>query len=66
MTLKKIVKDAIDKVASFFKSIYRKFHELMLNCFIAEKDEYYSYEEPPTEKMKDKTFWIQIVDKEDR
>ena len=67
MIIKNFFKDVIHKMASLFKSlrINKKIHELMLNCFVAEKDEYYSYDEPSPEKMENKTFWIQIVDKED-
>lgn len=43
--------------------ILEKIHECLLNIFIAKSDEYYSYDEPPLEKMENKLFWIQIVRK---
>lgn len=50
--------------ASLFNSIQnkiRKLEEFLLNEFAAEKDEYYSYEEPDAKQMDGKSFWIQIL-----
>ena len=33
-----------------------------LNTFVAQKDEYYDYNQPSEKKMENKLFWIQIVD----
>lgn len=49
--------------ASLFNSIQnkiRKLEEYLLNEFVAEKDEYYSYDEPDIAQMTGKSFWIQI------
>ncbi len=49
--------------ASLFNSIQNKIRALevyLLNEFIADTDEFYSFIEPTEEQMKDKTFWIQI------
>ena len=64
MKINNILNDAINKVASFFIRFYERLNEIRLNIFIAKPDEYYSYDEPPIKKMKNKTFWIQIVRKE--
>lgn len=48
--------------ASIFNSIQTKIRtiqEYLLNKFIAEDDEYFSYEEPSEEEMGNKTWWIQ-------
>lgn len=48
--------------ASLFNSIQNKIRtvqEYLLNKFIAEDDEYYSYTEPTEEQMEGKTWWIQ-------
>lgn len=64
MDINLILKGATNKVASFFVKIYERTHECLLNTFVAKADEYYSYDEPLPEKMKNKTFWIQILRKE--
>lgn len=49
--------------ASLFNSIQNKIRALeiyLLNEYVAEDDELYSFTEPTEEQMKDKTFWIQI------
>lgn len=37
----------------------RKVQEYLLNSFVAEDDEYYSYTEPTDEQMEGKIWWIQ-------
>ena len=47
--------------ASLFNSIQNKIHtlqEYLLNEFVANDDEFYSYDEPTAEQMDGKTFWI--------
>lgn len=49
--------------ASLFNSIQNKIRmvqEYVLNEFVAEEDEYFSYEEPSEELMENKTWWIQL------
>ena len=49
--------------ASLFNSIQNKIRsvqEYLLNEFVADDDEYYSYTEPTDEQMEGKTWWIQI------
>lgn len=49
--------------ASLFNSIQNKIRALeiyLLNEYVAETDELYSFTEPTEEQMKDKTFWIKI------
>lgn len=49
--------------ASLFNSIQNKIRALevyLLNEFIADTDEFYSFIEPTEEQMKNKSFWIQI------
>lgn len=67
MNIKTKIKDTINKVVSFFHKnyIYKKLHEIILNIFIAKPDEYFSYDEPSSKKMKNKTYWIQIADEEE-
>lgn len=65
MNIKNNIKDATLKVtSSFFKKIKEKLHELFLNTFVAKADEYYSYDKPSSEKMRDKIYWIQIIREE--
>jgi len=49
--------------ASIFNSIQnkiRKLEEFLLNEFVPDKDEYYSYDEPDEAQMEGRSFWIQI------
>lgn len=49
--------------ASLFHSIQNKIRILelfLLNEFVAEKDEYYSYEEPDEAQMEGRLFWVQL------
>lgn len=49
--------------ASLLNSIQNKILALeiyLLNEYVANTDEYYSFTEPTKEQMKNKTFWIQI------
>jgi hypothetical protein len=45
-----------------FLNIKRTIIKCYLNLFVAKKDEYYDYEEPSESKMKNKNYWIQIVE----
>ncbi len=49
--------------ASLFNSIQNKIRALeiyLLNEYVAEDDEFYSFTEPTEKQMENKTFWIQI------
>ena len=43
-------------------TLRQKITRWYLNLFVAKKDEYYDYEEPSERKMKNKEYWIQIIE----
>ena len=65
MKIKKLLKEVAEKVTSYLNKIKMRIYEIYLNLFVAEKDEYYSYEKPSEKQMRNKEFWIQI-EKEDK
>lgn len=67
MNIKNALEDAMIKSrgSSFFGKIIRRVLKLYLNIFVADSYEYYDYEEPSKKIMKNKIYWIQIIDKED-